>query len=314
MSAKEQIEQIFKEIEVYNSHGLFPLAQQKCQELMELVKNSAQLVHKEAILAAISRKIRNIEEEERNFEGLGKATKMSNKELDVVKQLVCVPDEADSDEVIWEVARACLILGQYASALCEFNRLIDKRYKQVSAAKNALLCHVEMSAFDEAINYYKGWCLSGLFSLEQMENIRTFLQEHLYKNKIDRLITTSRIDRLITNSMIENIDHEQGIQNDEFIDVLAVKLTMNGESNTNLGTTLDVHYQRGSTFSVVVPKENRALLDYLKIGREIPALEMCSSSIIFTDRGLVCERSRIISGPRSGDYSVCLKILESDHT
>lgn len=280
---------------------------------MELVENADQIVHKDALLLAISRKIESIEEEARNFEGIGKATTMSSKELDVVKQLVSVPSEADSDEAIWEVAQACLILGQYPSALREFNRLIDNRFKPVAAAKNVLLCHIGMSAIDEAINQYRGWALSGLFSLEQMENIRTFLQELLYKNKINRLITTSRINRLTTTSMIENIDHQEEDPDDELIDVMAVKLTMEGDANTSQETMLDVHYQRGSIFSVVIPKENEALLDYLKVGKEIAALELYSSSIIFTNRCLVCERSKIVSGPRNGDYSVCLKILDSDH-
>ena len=312
MSVKQRIKQILKEIEVYNSHALFSPAKQKCRELMALIENADQIVHKDTLLLAITRKIESIEEEARNFEGIGKATTMSNRELDVVKQLV-VPQEADSNEAIWEVAQACLILGQYASALREFNRLIDNRFKQVAAAKNVLLCHIGMSAIDEAINQYKEWALSGLFSLEQMENIRSFLQELLYKNKIDRLITTSRINRLTTTSMIENIDHQEESPDEEFIDVIAVKLTMEGDPDTSQETMFDVHYQRGSIFSVVVPKENQALLDYLKVGKEIAALELYSSSIIFTDRCLVCEKSKIISGPRNGDYSVCLKILDSDH-
>ena len=304
MSVKEQIEQILKEIKVYSSHKLFALAIQRCLELMELIEKSDQLVDKHVLLLAITKKIASIEEKARNFEGIDKTKKMSSKELAVVKQLVGVPNEADSDEATWEVARACLILGQYDQALSEFYRLIDNRYKKVSAAKNVLRCHIEMSAFDEAINQYRLWSLSGLFSLEQMENIRTFLQERLYKNNINRLITNSRI---------EIINHDQRSLEDEFIDIIAVKIIMDGDANTSQEIMLDVTSQEGSTFCVVIPKENPALLTYLAIGKEIAALEMYSSSIIFTDRCLVCERSRITSGSGNGDYSVCLTILESDH-
>jgi tetratricopeptide (TPR) repeat protein len=303
MNMKEQMEQIFKEIEVYSSHSLYELARQKYLELVELVENSDQLEHKDALLLEISRQVESIEDEERNFEGVEKATKMSSKELDVVRQMVCVQDEEDSDEANWEVARACLILGQYATALGEFNRLIDSRFKPVSAAKNMLRCHIGMSAFDEAINQYKEWSLSGLFSLKQMENIRTFLQELLYKNKIDRLITNSRT---------ENIDHDEGSLEDDFIDIIGVKLTMRDDSGTVQETMLDVNYQKGSTFSVVVPQDNLELLDYLEIGQEVNALDMYSSSILFSERCLVCQRSKVKYGPRNGDYSVSLKILESE--
>jgi len=303
MNTKKQIEQIFKEIEVYSSHSLFELARQKYQELIELIENSDQLEHKEAILKEITRQTEGIEEEERNFDGIDKATRMSQKELDVVKQMVCAPDVGDSDEATWEVARACLILGQYTTALIEFSRLIDNRFKPVFAAKNILRCHVEMSAFDEAVNQYKEWSLSGLFTLRQMENIRTFLQELLYKNNIDRLITNSRA---------ENIDHEQGSLDDEFIDVIGVKLTINDDSGTKQEIMLDVNYQKGSFFSVLVPKENLIVLDYLKNVKEIASLEMYSSAILFSERCLVCETNEVKYGPRNGDYSVSLKILESE--
>lgn len=304
MNVKEEIEQILKEIKVYSSHKLFSLAKQRCRDLIQLIGDSDGITNKDILLEAISRKIGSIEDAARSFEGLGQTKKMSDKQLGVIKQLVGVPSETESDEAIWEVARACLILGQYDQALVEFYRLIDKRYKKVSAAKNVLRCHTGMSAFDEAINQYKLWSLSGLFSLEQMEDIRTFLQELLYKNNINQLITNSRII---------NIDHEQVSPDDAFIDVIAVKLTMKGDDDTSQEIMLDVTYQQGATFRVVVKKENRALLDYLEIGKEIDHLEMYSSSIIFTDRCLVCERIKIKSGSRKGDYSVSLMILESDN-
>ncbi len=295
------MEQIFKEIELYRSHALFAPAKQKYLELMESVENSDQL-HKVALLEEISRQIAGLVDEERSLESIEKATIMSTKELDIVRQMVCVQNDTDSDETTWEVARACLILGQYATALCEFNRLINNRFKTVSTAKNMLRCHIGMCGFDEAIHQYKEWILSGSFTLRQMENIRTFLQELLYKNKVDRLLTNSRN---------ENIDHEQVGQDDEFIDIIVVKLTIKDDSDTSQKIMLEVNYQKGTTFSVVVPKEKLAVLDYLEIDKEITTLEMYSSSVVFRERCLVCEKSKIKYGPRNGAYSVSLKILES---
>jgi len=303
MNLKDQINQISKEIEVYSSHALHSLAKQRCVELAELARGSAQLTHKEALLEAISRKINSIEEDARNFEGIGKSTKMSSNEFDIVKRLVFVSDEADNDAADWEVARACLILGQYDKALLGFNRLIDKRYKLVPSAKNVLRCCIGMSAMDDAIAKYHEWFLSGIFSLDQLENIRTFLQEILYKKNINTLLSKPRV---------EGVDHEQGTPDDEYIDIIAVKLCMNGDSSEGMEAMLDVTYQKGEKFNVVVPKNNQALLDFLKIGKEIKSLELYSSSIIFTDQCRVCEISKIKSGSRQGDYSVCMTIMKSD--
>jgi hypothetical protein len=228
---------------------------------------------------------------------------MSSNELDIVKQLVFVSGEADNDAAAWEVARACLILGQYDKALLGFNRLIGNRYKLVPSAKNVLRCCIGMSAMDDAIGKYHEWFLSGIFSLDQLENIRTFLQEIMYKKNINTLLSKPRV---------EGVDHEQGSPDDEYIDIIAVKLCMNGDSSEGMETMLEVMYQKGETFNVVVPKNNQALLDYLKIGKEIKSLELYSSSIIFTDQCLVCERNEIKSGSRQGDYSVCMTIMKSD--
>ena len=303
MSLKDQIHQFYNEIEVYSSHALYSVAKQRCEELAELVRGSDQLAHKEALLEAISRKIDSIEEDARIFEGMGESRKMSTNELDIVKQLAFVSESADEDAAAWEMAKACLILKQYDKALLEFNRLIDNRYKPVPSAKNALRCCIGMSAMDDAIAKYHEWFLSGIFSLDQLENIRTFLQEILYKKNIDTLLSNPRV---------EGIHHEQGTPDDEYIDIIAVKLGMNGDSSEAMETMLEVTYQKGETFNVVVPKNNQALLDYLKIGKEIESLELYSSSIIFTDQCLVCERSKIESGSRQGDYSVGMKITESD--
>ena len=300
---KDQINQIFKEIEVYSSQALHSLAKQRCVELTEMVKGIDHLKHKDALLEAISRKINSIEEDAIIFEGNGKPRKMSNNELDIVKRLVFVPGEADSDDAAWEVAKACLILRQYDKALPEFNRLIDNRYKIVPSAKNVLRCCIGMSAMDDAIAKYHEWFLSGIFSLDQLENIRTFLQEILYKKNINTLLTKPRR---------ESVEHEQGTPEDEYIDIIAVKLCLNGDSSEGKETTLKVTHQKGDTFNVVVPKNNQALLDYFKIGHKIKSLEIYSSSIIFTDQCQVSEISKIQSGSRQGDYSVRMKILESE--
>jgi len=301
MNLKDKINQILNEIELYRSQALHSHAKRRCVKLAEMMRDSAQLTHKEALLETISRKINSIEEDARNFEG--KSRKMSSNELDIVKQLVFVSGAADNDAAAWEVARACLILRQYDKALLGFNRLIGNRYKLVPSAKNVLRCCIGMSAMDDAIAKYHEWFLSGTFSLDQLEDIRTFLQEIMYKKNFNTLLSNPRV---------EGVDHGPGTPDDEYVYILTVKLSMNGDSREEMETTLEVTYQKGDTFNVVVPKNNKALLDYLEFGKKIKRLELYSSSIIFTDQCLVCERSKIKSGSRQGDYSVCMTIMKSD--
>ena len=189
---------------------------------------------------------------------------MSSNELDIVKKLAFVPGEADTDAAAWEMAKACLILGQYEKALLEFNRLIDNKYKLVASAKNVLRCCIGMYALDDAIAKYHEWCLSNIFSLDQLENIRTFLQEILYKKNINTLLSKPRA---------AGVNDEHGAPDDEYIDIIAVKLGLNGDSSEKMETMLEVTNQKGDSFNVVVPQNNQAMLDYLKIGKEIENLE-----------------------------------------
>ena len=305
MNLQDHIKQIFKEIEVYSTHALHGLAKRRCMELAELIRGTTQIMHKAPLLEAVTRKIGSIEEDARKFEGIGQSTSMSNKELDVVKRLVFVSGEADRDVATWEMARACLILGQYDQAMVEFKRSIDHRYKIVPAAKNVLRCLIGMSAIDDSIVQYQEWCRGGKFTLGQLESIRTFLQEILYKNNINKLLPKP------TSSTMAS---EPESSEDAFIDIIAVKLSMNDDSDKQTEFMLDVAYQQGKTFNVLVPKHNETVLNYLTIGKEIDNLEMYSSSIIFTDRCLICERSAIKSGDKQGDYTVCITIIEPETT
>ena len=301
MDLAELIKQIFKEIEVYSSHSLYGLAKKKCVELADLIKSSDQFKNKEPLLKAISKKIGSIEDDARTFAGIGKAAKISTKELDVVKQLLFVSDDADTDEVSWEVAKACLILGQFEKALSEFNRLIANNYKVVPAAKNVLRCYIGMSAMNDAIAEYQEWAASGIFSAKQLEKIRAFLQTFLNKKGID-----TSLDR----PAAINKEPLPSTTGEEYFDIVSVKLSIADGSDKTSKVLLDVIHQKGATFSVIVSKDNKALRDTLKIGKEIEEVEIHTTAIIFDDRCFVFERSEIESGSNQGDFCVRMTIAE----
>jgi tetratricopeptide (TPR) repeat protein len=303
MGLPEQIKQIFKEIEVYSSHSLYGLAKKKCIELADLIKCSDQFKDKNILLKAISRKIGSIEDDARTFEGIHKTARISSKELNVVRQLVLVSDNPDIDGVAWEVAKACLILGQFEKALNEFNRLIVKNYKVVAAAKNALRCYIGMSALNDAIAKYQEWDASGIFSPEQLEKIRAFLQTFLNKKGVD----TS-----LAKPAAGNTEPPPFTTDADFFDIVSVKLSIADGSGEKSKSLLDVIHQKGAMFDVIVSKDNKALLDILKIGKEIQEVEIHTSAIIFDDRCIVLEAVEIESGPNQGDFCVRMTIVEPD--
>jgi tetratricopeptide (TPR) repeat protein len=302
MNLRSRIQTLLKEIEVYSAHALYADARRKCAELAELIDGCGNIKNKDTLLGAISKKRRNIEAAARNFEGNGKAKKMSEKEMDLVKSLVSVSEEDGNDAANWEVARACLVMGQFDKALDEFNRLIDNRYQLLSTAKNVMRCYIGLSCMDDAVEKYNEWFNAGIFSAEELENIRTYLQENLKKRNIDRTLPIPDAAG----------DGPQGAASEEFIDILSVKFAANGKSNKQVQAALDVHSQKGTTISVIVPGSSKELLEILQDGRRIKNVELHSSSIVFTDHCLVSDKREIESGPKKGDYTVSMKILDAD--
>ena len=303
MSLKSRIQTLLKEIEVYSAHALYTDARQKCVELAGLIEGSDNIRKKKELLRAVSKRRRCIERAAHNFEENGKQEKLSDKEMDLVESLVSVSEKEGDDAANWEAARACLVMGQFDKALDKFNRLIDNRYQLLSTAKNVLRCYIGLSCMDDAVEKYDEWFQSGIFSPDELENIRTYLLVNLKKRNIDRPLPVP--------DAAAGPDRQAGA-GEGCIDILSVKLTANGKSNEQAQASLDVHSQKGTTISVIVPKSNKALLEIFKNGRRIKNVELHSSSIVFTDHCLVSDKRQIASGPNKGDYAVSMIVPDAD--
>ena len=65
---KTHIQTLIDEIEIYRSHSLFAEAKGKCIELAELIKKNDQLKNKQKLLSAVSKKMKDLEKDSRQFE------------------------------------------------------------------------------------------------------------------------------------------------------------------------------------------------------------------------------------------------------
>ncbi|MFC1815054.1 hypothetical protein ACFL0M_03735, partial [Thermodesulfobacteriota bacterium] len=227
---------------------------------------------------------------------------MSSREQDLVKKLFSFSKEKGADSVALEGATALLIFGQFEKALSEFNELIKRDSLRVIAAKNILRCYIGLSSLDDAVTQYNQWVSSGQFPSGGLENVRFFLQDILKKGGIEKSLPKPQEITAVK---------EEDIHEEEFIDILSIKLPFNGESQEGKDIILDVSYQKGHLISVIIPSSNQVLIDNLKTGLRIDGVQFYSPAIVFKDSCVVSVKNQINSGPHKGDYALVLRILNA---
>jgi hypothetical protein len=99
------------------------------------------------------------------------------------------------------------------------------------------------------------------------------------------------------------------ILKEESIDILSVILPFDDESQDKKEILLDINFQIRNMVNLIISKQNQDLIDYLKIGKKLNDVQFNSTEIIFKDSCIVSEKSQIRSGPKSGDYTLTLEIL-----
>jgi hypothetical protein len=299
---KKHIQTLIQEIEVYRSHSLFAEAKGKCIELAELIKKNDQLKNKQKLLTAVSNKMRDLENDARQFEHGDASVQMSTAELDLVKKLFSPSKEEATDSAALDGAVALLVFGQFEKALNEFYELLKSDVYRVAAAKNILRCHIGLSALDNAITQYHQWHSSGEFPVEELGKIHSFLQDTLQEMGVD--------ERLPMPEGTADGTEEEAIE-EEFVDILNVKIPMDDGSRQGTVIKLDVSFQKGNMFSVIIPGENQALVDNLKVGLKIDDVRFYSPAVVFKDTCIVSAIQQIASGPKKGDYTLVMKISDA---
>lgn len=300
MNTKKHIKTLFREIEVYSSQCLYVEAKEKCREMARLIWQSEQLKNKQKFMAAVAKKVRDLENNARKFEEAGVSARMSMKEEDIVKNWISYSKGREADSTALEGAIALLVLGQFERALNEFNKLIKKDSCRVIAARNILRCHIGLASLDDAVRQYHQWLSRGQFSLRQLEIIHSFLQNILIKKGIDE--TLQKPEGATDVEEYETLE-------EEFVDILSIIIILDDAPQEENVIKLDVSFQRGNIISVIVPGTNQFIIDYLKVGMRLENVQFYSPAVIFRDSCVISAKKQIESGPKRGDYTLLMKIL-----
>lgn len=300
MNIKEEVQKLLRELEVYRSHGLFVEAKEKCKRLAKLIQQTDRLKNKQKLLDVVAKKLRDLENDARKFEETAASAQMPAGEQRLVRDAPPLSNKKEAKPATLDGATAALLSGQFEKALTEFNELIKIDSYRVIAAKNILRCHIELSSFDDAVMQYNLWFLSDQFTSGGLEKIHAFLRDALQKRGVDEFLPKPE---KVTD------DTEDEVKEEEFLDILSLKIPLDDESPDDKEMMLDVSDQEGNLVSVIVPQNSRALIDKLKVGSTLKDVQFHSPSVVFIDSCVVSAKNQIESGSKKGDFIFVIKIL-----
>ena len=84
MGIEKNIQTLFREIEVYRSHGLFEEAKGKCEEMADQIIKGDHYNDKQELLATVAKIIRGLENDILEFEKLETTAQITTKEQDLI--------------------------------------------------------------------------------------------------------------------------------------------------------------------------------------------------------------------------------------
>ncbi len=297
MDIKKQIKSLLKEAELYRTHGLLEDSKRKYSDAVELIRKNKQLKNRENLINSVLKKISDLGQDIDRMEKGSVSQEISTRDQDLIKKLFSFSKEKDSYTAAVEGAKTLLEFGQFERALREFNELIKKDSLRVVAAKNILRCRIAISSLDDAVAQYQQWLSSDLFSPEQLNKVRLFLEGIIEEKGIDKLLPEE-----------PEVDKDLEIKETEFLDISSIGITLDKGPQKGKEIELDVNYQTGNIISLIIPKNYKALIESLKVGLRLDNVQFYSPIAMFKGSAIVWDKRQIDSGPKKGDYGLDMKI------
>ena len=311
MDIKQRLKAMLQEAEIYRSQGLIAEAQSKYKEAVSFVNSIEKLKNRESLLKAISEKINALKSTKEKVDKGPMTPELSQKAQDLIKNLFAFSESTDQDSAALEGAVALAKFGQFDRALTELNGLLIKEKVRVEAAKNIIQCHLASASAEEAISQYHQWYAGDLFHANQLEAVRSFLEEILAKRGVEATLPAPV-------EMIESPSEEAAIEiepqaepEEEFLDITSIGITFDAGPRKGKMVEFDVNFQSGNMLSLIISKQEHELIDTLAEKMELKEVQFFSPIAIFNGAGVVASKTKIKTGPKQGDYCVDIRIVST---
>jgi tetratricopeptide (TPR) repeat protein len=321
MNIVEKIQALLKEAELYHSMGLLNESMGKYDEVMELIQGNEQLKSKTNLVAGITKKIDTIVKDMHKVEAAKDHPEVSAKVQDLIKKLFTVSEDKDQDAVALDGAITLAKFGQHERALLEFNELLAKDSVRVVAAKNIIRCHMENTSVDDAVDQYEQWLSNDLFMPGEMKKLRFFLGNLLKKEGVEKKLPAAETPAatpeptiempVIEDFKIEGLEIEEDEYDDEVLDIHSIGITLESGPLKGDMVELDVRFQSGNVISLLIAGTDEDIMAQFNVGETIHNIQFYSPIALFSSSVIVTAKTQIESGPRRGDYSIDLQVVDT---
>ena len=297
----KEIKSLLKQAEIYRDQGLLQEAMEKYNTASELILKSNKIENRQNLIHVISKKMGSLEND---FKKKNKpaSRKMPKKTQELIKSKKFFSEKMGKDEAALEGALNLAKFGQYKRALKELKNLISVDSIRVNAAKNIVRCYMALSAPDDAIAQYNKWISNNLFKNDQLEKVRFFLKSSLKKKGIKKTLPEPK-----KTAKIEYPDFEE--KEEEVPDISSIVIMLDKGPQKGKVIELDVSFQTGNIINVIMPGRDHGRIKNLNIGFKINDIQFFSPIAIFKGSGIVSNMTYIKSGPKKGDCSLDIKVV-----
>lgn len=294
----KEIKTLLQEAEVYRDQGLVLEAMEKYKIASEIILKNNKIKNRQNLIHVISKKMGALEND---FTKKNKpvSRKMPKKTQELIKSKKFFSRKMTKDEAALEGAVNLARFGQYKRALKELKNLISVDSTRVNAAKNIIRCHMALSATDDAIDQYNTWITNELFRNDQLEKIRFFLNSNLEKKGIKKALP-----ELKKTSIPEATDLDENVE--DIPDITSIVIGL----DKGKVIELDVSFQTGNIINVIISGNEYKRIKNLKVGFKINDIQFFSPIAMFKGSGIVSSITNISSGPKNGNYSLEIKLVD----
>ena len=307
MDIKQRLKSLLQEAEIYRTQGLIVEAHGKYQDASNLVTSISNLKNKSSLLKAIQDKIEALDDTKEKVEKGPTSPELSKKAQDLIKNLFVFSENKDDDAAALEGAVALAKFGQFDRAQRELEPLLAKDSVKVEAAKNILRCHLTAGMTEEAVNQYHLWHTDERFQASQLELIRVYLDNALNKKGV-----TANLPKPVSTGETLGLEGEVPAKTDdaeeEFLDITSIGITFESGPRVGKMVEFDVNFQSGNMLSLIISKQDQAMIEDLKAGMELKDIQFYSPIAIFNGTGVVSSKTQIKSGPKQGDFCLDIRI------
>jgi len=311
MEIKQRIKKVLQEAEIYRTQGLISEAYDKYRSAADLINSIEKLKNKNSLLKAVSDKINALNFTREKVDTGPETPELSTKAQDLIKNLFAFSEKTDEQAAALEGAVALAKFGQFDRALQELNQLLEQESIRVDAAKNILRCYIATSSTEEAVNQYYKWHAGDLFQPNQLETVRTYLEDILQKKGIDSFLPSAIVveEQAADEPAVEDTIAEE--PDEEFLDITSIGITFDSGPRKGKMVEFDVNFQQGNMLSLIIAKKEQDLIEGLTEGTKLEEVQFFSPIAIFNGSGVVASKTQIKSGPKQGDFCLDIRIAST---